>query len=87
MHIIIVAFTFDCMACFFKLRCNREFKLRNKLVTENPERLRGFVLFLAELFQQLEIQASAALSLNCISSFGLSKNFIVEVKGLNNVLF
>ncbi len=46
------------------LRCNREFKLRDKLMKENPERLRGFVLFLAELFQQLEIQASVALSFN-----------------------
>jgi hypothetical protein len=43
-------------------RCNREFKLRDKLMKENPERLRGFVLFLAELFQQLEIQASVLVS-------------------------
>jgi len=37
-------------------KCNREFKQRNKKLKENPERLRGFTLFLAELFQQLEIQ-------------------------------
>ena len=39
-------------------KCNREFKQREILLKNNPERLRGFVLFLAELFQQLEIQVS-----------------------------
>ena len=39
-------------------KCNREFKQRETLLKQNPERLRGFVLFLAELFQQLEIQVS-----------------------------
>jgi len=37
-------------------KCNREFKQRNQILEENPTRLRGFTLFLAELFQQLEIQ-------------------------------
>ena len=37
-------------------KCNREFKLREKMLKDNPEHLRGFILFLAELFQQLEIQ-------------------------------
>ena len=37
-------------------KCNREFKLREKLLKDDPEHLRGFILFLAELFQQLEIQ-------------------------------
>ena len=37
-------------------KCNREFKLREKMLQDNPEHLRGFILFLAELFQQLEIQ-------------------------------
>ena len=46
-------------------KCNREFKQREILLKENPERLRGFVLFLAELFQQLEIQAGLVLSLLC----------------------
>jgi len=42
-------------------KCNREFKLRETMVNENPERLRGFTLFLAELFQQLEIQVGAVV--------------------------
>merc|ERR550525_1742235 len=42
-------------------KCNREFKQREILLKENPERLRGFVLFLAELFQQLEIQVGAVV--------------------------
>lgn len=37
-------------------KCNREFKQRSKILEEKPDRLRGFTLFLAELFQQLEIQ-------------------------------
>ena len=37
-------------------KCNREFKLREKMLNDDPEHLRGFILFLAELFQQLEIQ-------------------------------
>ena len=37
-------------------KCNREFKLREKMLKDDPEHLRGFILFLAELFQQLEIQ-------------------------------
>ena len=37
-------------------KCNREFKQRESLLADNAERLRGFILFLAELFQQLEIQ-------------------------------
>ena len=37
-------------------KCNREFKLREKMLKDKPEHLRGFILFLAELFQQLEIQ-------------------------------
>ena len=44
-------------------KCNREFKQRETLLKENPERLRGFVLFLAELFQQLEIQVCLVQSL------------------------
>ena len=39
-------------------RCNREFRIRQKLLDENAERLRGFLLFMAELFQQLEIQVN-----------------------------
>ena len=39
-------------------KCNREFKLREKMLKDDPEHLRGFILFLAELFQQLEIQVS-----------------------------
>lgn len=42
-------------------KCNREFKLREKYLAENPERLRGFLIFLAELFQQLEIQVGAVV--------------------------
>jgi len=37
-------------------KCNSLFKNRQALIKDRPERLRGFVLFLAELFQQLEIQ-------------------------------
>ena len=44
-------------------KCNREFKQRETLLKQNPERLRGFVLFLAELFQQLEIQVCLVQSL------------------------
>ena len=47
-------------------KCNREFKQRETLLKENPERLRGFVLFLAELFQQLEIQAGLVHCLLCV---------------------
>ena len=39
-------------------KCNSLFKSRDTLVAENPERLRGFTIFLAELFQQLEIQVN-----------------------------
>jgi len=42
-------------------KCNREFKQREQLLEESPERLRGFLLFLAELFQQLEIQVGAVV--------------------------
>ena len=42
-------------------KCNREFKLREKMLKDNPEHLRGFVLFLAEIFQQLEIQVGAVV--------------------------
>lgn len=42
-------------------KCNSLFKARESLLTEKPERLRGFVLFLAELFQQLEIQVGAVV--------------------------
>jgi len=42
-------------------KCNREFKLREKMLKDNPEHLRGFILFLAELFQQLEIQVGAVV--------------------------
>ena len=42
-------------------KCNREFKLRDTMLRDNPEHLRGFILFLAELFQQLEIQVKGAL--------------------------
>ena len=38
------------------MKCNSLFKARQTLLTEKSERLRGFTLFLAELFQQLEIQ-------------------------------
>lgn len=41
-------------------KCNSLFKSRDTLVAENPERLRGFTIFLAELFQQLEIQVNAS---------------------------
>ena len=41
-------------------KCNREFKQREGLLGNNAERLRGFILFLAELFQQLEIQVWVA---------------------------
>ena len=41
-------------------KCNREFKQREGLLKDNAERLRGFILFLAELFQQLEIQVGIA---------------------------
>jgi len=42
-------------------KCNREFKQREKLLEDKPDRLRGFLLFLAELFQQLEIQVGAVV--------------------------
>jgi len=42
-------------------KCNREFKLREKMLKDDPEHLRGFILFLAELFQQLEIQVGAVV--------------------------
>jgi len=42
-------------------KCNREFKQREGLLKDNSERLRGFILFLAELFQQLEIQVGAVV--------------------------
>eukprot|EP00088_Acartia_fossae_P040932 TRINITY_DN4268_c0_g2_i1.p1 TRINITY_DN4268_c0_g2~~TRINITY_DN4268_c0_g2_i1.p1 ORF type:complete len:420 (+),score=101.32 TRINITY_DN4268_c0_g2_i1:53-1312(+) len=42
-------------------KCNREFRIRQKLLDENAERLRGFLLFMAELFQQLEIQVNAVV--------------------------
>ena len=42
-------------------KCNREFKQRESLLADNAERLRGFILFLAELFQQLEIQVIHSL--------------------------
>jgi len=42
-------------------KCNREFKLRDTMLRDNPEHLRGFILFLAELFQQLEIQVGAVV--------------------------
>ena len=42
-------------------KCNREFKLREKMLKDDPEHLRGFILFLAELFQQLEIQVRTLL--------------------------
>jgi len=42
-------------------KCNREFKQRESLLADNAERLRGFILFLAELFQQLEIQVGAVV--------------------------
>jgi len=42
-------------------KCNREFKQRESLLANNSERLRGFTLFLAELFQQLEIQVGAVV--------------------------
>ena len=42
-------------------KCNREFKLREKMLKDDPEHLRGFILFLAELFQQLEIQVRISL--------------------------
>jgi len=42
-------------------KCNREFKQRESLLANNAERLRGFILFLAELFQQLEIQVGAVV--------------------------
>lgn len=42
-------------------KCNREFKQREGLLGNNAERLRGFILFLAELFQQLEIQVGAVV--------------------------
>merc|ERR1719310_1315401 len=42
-------------------KCNREFKLREKMLKDKPEHLRGFILFLAELFQQLEIQVGAVV--------------------------
>ena len=53
------SFIFFVSSSFCLCRCNREFKLREKYLTENPERLRGFLLFLAELFQQLEIQVNS----------------------------
>ena len=37
-------------------KCNSLFKSRELLLIEKPDRLRGFTLFLAELFQQLKIQ-------------------------------
>ena len=42
-------------------KCNSLFKSRDTLLVENPERLRGFTMFLAELFQQLEIQVGAVV--------------------------
>lgn len=42
-------------------KCNSLFKARASLVSERPDRLRGFILFLAELFQQLEIQVGAVV--------------------------
>merc|ERR1719209_198132 len=42
-------------------KCNSLFKSRETLLSENPDRLRGFTMFLAELFQQLEIQAGAVV--------------------------
>lgn len=42
-------------------KCNREFRTRQKLLEEDNERLRGFLLFMAELFQQLEIQVNAVV--------------------------
>merc|ERR1712142_1384179 len=42
-------------------KCNREFKQRESLLANNADRLRGFILFLAELFQQLEIQVGAVV--------------------------
>merc|ERR1719209_46223 len=42
-------------------KCNSLFKSRETLLGENPDRLRGFTMFLAELFQQLEIQAGAVV--------------------------
>ena len=42
-------------------KCNSLFKSRETLLEENPERLRGFTMFLAELFQQLEIQVGAVV--------------------------
>ena len=42
-------------------KCNSLFKSRETLLSENPDRLRGFTMFLAELFQQLEIQVGAVV--------------------------
>ena len=42
-------------------KCNSLFKSRETLLGENPDRLRGFTMFLAELFQQLEIQVGAVV--------------------------
>jgi len=42
-------------------KCNSLFKSRESLLVEKPDRLRGFTLFLAELFQQLEIQVGAVV--------------------------
>ena len=42
-------------------KCNREFKQREGHLKDNSERLRGFIVFLAELFQQLEIQVGAVV--------------------------
>ena len=47
-------------------KCNREFKQREILLKQNAERLRGFVLFLAELFQQLEIQVNLVELTRCV---------------------
>ena len=42
-------------------KCNSLFKSRETLLGANPDRLRGFTMFLAELFQQLEIQVGAVV--------------------------
>jgi hypothetical protein len=76
--VLVVKFVIVCAMFHSTRRCNREFKLRDKLMKENPERLRGFVLFLAELFQQLEIQASGPLSFNksdCGGSFSFWQSY------------
>jgi hypothetical protein len=42
-------------------KCNSLFKSREVLLADSPDRLRGFTIFLAELFQQLEIQVGAVV--------------------------